>query len=71
MNDWNTFVQWELASRETIDFKMIYVDIAGGDILAGLLLSQIIFWNLPGKDGRSKLRVQKENKQKEVPCNYY
>lgn len=62
MNDWNTFVQWELASRETIDFKMIYVDIAGGDILAGLLLSQIIFWNLPGKDGRSKLRVQKEDK---------
>lgn len=65
MNDWHTFVQWELASRETIDFKMIYVDVAGGDILAGLLLSQIIFWNLPGKDGRSKLRVQKENKQKE------
>lgn len=62
MSDWHTFVQWELASRETIDFKMIYVDIAGGDILAGLLLSQIIFWNLPNKDGRSKLRVQKEDK---------
>jgi hypothetical protein len=62
MSDWNTFVKWEIASRETIDFKMIYVDIAGGDILAGLLLSQIVYWNLPGKDGRSKLRVQKENK---------
>jgi hypothetical protein len=62
VNDWYSFVQWELSSRETIDFKMIYVDIAGGDILAGLLLSQIIYWNLPGKDGSSKLRVEKEGK---------
>lgn len=62
MSDWFTFVKWELASRETIDFKMVYVDIAGGDILAGLLLSQIIYWNLPTKDGRSRLQVQKEGK---------
>lgn len=48
------FFHWEKVSRETIDFKMVYVDIAG-DLIAGLLLSQIIYWNLPSKDGKSKL----------------
>src|SRR5690606_34995070 len=31
-----------------------------GDLLAGLLLSQIIYWYLPNKSGDSKLRVKKE-----------
>jgi hypothetical protein len=30
-----------------------------GDLMAGLMLSQIIYWYLPDKRGRSKLRVQK------------
>ena len=55
------FFRWEKASRDTIDFKKIYVDIAG-DILAGLLLSQIIYWHLPDEYGDSKLRVKKEGK---------
>ena len=60
--DFNNFKQWEKASRETIDFKTIYVDIANGDIISGLLLSQIIFWFLPDKNGRSKLRAYKDGK---------
>ena len=53
------FLYWEQASEDTIDFKRIYVDVAG-DILAGLLLSQIIYWHLPNKSGEQKLRVEKD-----------
>ncbi|GAJ09042.1 unnamed protein product, partial [marine sediment metagenome] len=59
----NDFLAWEKASRDTIDFKKIYVDITG-DLIAGLLLSQIIYWHLPNKDGETKLRVIKKNR----PC---
>lgn len=54
MRNIEDFIYWEKTSRETIDFKTIYVDIAG-DLVAGLLLSQIIYWNLPNKKGESKL----------------
>jgi len=57
--DFSDFLRWERASRETIDFKMTYVDMAG-DLMAGLLLSQIVYWNLPGKNGKTKLRVHHE-----------
>ena len=57
----NDFLLWESASRDTIDFKKVYVDIAG-DLIAGLMLSQIIYWHLPDKEGKSKLKVKKNNK---------
>jgi len=57
------FLAWEAASRDTIDFKKCYVDVSGGDIIAGLLLSQIIFWFLPSKnEGESKIKIYKEGK---------
>ncbi|MBA7525432.1 hypothetical protein ES705_17583 [subsurface metagenome] len=56
----NDFLLWEQASRDTIDFKKIYVDITG-DLIAGLLLSQIIYWNLPNKEGKTKLRIKRRN----------
>jgi len=56
--DWNGFLEWEKASQDTVDFKKIYVDIVD-DIIVGLLLSQIIYWHLPGKNGKSKLRVKR------------
>jgi hypothetical protein len=59
MNAFNEFVLWEAKSRDTIDFKKIYVDIAD-DLIAGLLLSQIIYWYLPDEHGQTKLRVKKE-----------
>lgn len=55
------FLLWEQASRDTIDLKRIYIDIAG-DLVTGVLLSQIIYWNLPNKEGKSKLRVWYEGK---------
>jgi len=58
-NEWSNFLLWETASRDTVDFKTIYVDMAD-DLVAGLLLSQIVYWYLPSKEGRSKLRVFKD-----------
>jgi hypothetical protein len=59
--EWTDFLAWEGLTRDTIDFKKAYVDMAGGDVVAGLLLSQIVYWYLPDKQGRwSKLRVFKE-----------
>jgi len=57
MDNFSEFLAWERASRDCIDFKTIYVDMTG-DLCAGLLLSQIIFWHLPDRNGRSKLRVR-------------
>src|SRR5260221_6115445 len=53
------FLAWEQFSRDTIDFKKVYVDIAG-DLVAGLVLSQIVFWHLPGRNGVTKLRVNRD-----------
>jgi len=53
------FLLWEQTTRDTIDFKTIYVDMAD-DLIAGLMLSQIVFWHLPDAQGRSKLRVHKD-----------
>lgn len=52
------FLQWEQATRDTIDLKKIYVDMAE-DLVSGVLLSQIVYWFLPNKEGRTKLRVKK------------
>ena len=53
--DLKWFLQWEMASRDTIDVKRSYIDLAG-DLVTGILLSQIVFWHLPGENGE-RLRV--------------
>lgn len=57
----DTFLQWELSSRQSIDVKVAYIDMAG-DIVAGVLLSQIVYWHLPDRQGRRKLRVARDGK---------
>lgn len=54
------FLQWEQTTRDTIDLKKIYIDVAG-DLVTGVLLSQIIYWNLPNQEGKLKLRVKSDN----------
>jgi hypothetical protein len=57
---WAEFLAWERTSLDTVDFKKTYVDMAD-DLVAGVLLSQIVYWYLLSKkDGRSKLRVCKD-----------
>lgn len=61
MHDFTQFLAWEATTRDTIDFKTAYVDMAG-DLIAGLLLSQIVYWHLPNAQGASKLRVEKDGR---------
>ncbi|RUR77063.1 hypothetical protein PCC6912_40220 [Chlorogloeopsis fritschii PCC 6912] len=55
----DSFIRWERLSRDAIDVKRCYIDIAG-DLVAGILLSQIIYWHLPDKNGKTKLTVERE-----------
>jgi|CXWL01.1.fsa_nt_gi hypothetical protein len=58
----STFLKWEAASRDTIDVKKIYIDIAG-DLVSGIFLSQVIFYYLPSKNSTlPKVRVLKDGK---------
>lgn len=49
----------EQFSRDSFRVKRTYIDICG-DLIAGILLGQIVFWNMPNEHGNSKLRVYKE-----------
>lgn len=55
------FLQWEKSAR-SIDFKPEYVDVAGGDLNAGVLLSQIVYWHLPSKKSATRLRIEKQGR---------
>ena len=57
--DFDRFLLWERASRDTLDVKRVYIDMAG-DLVAGIVLSQIVYWHLPGRDGRPRLRVLRD-----------
>jgi len=61
VNNLDDFLRWEEISDDNIKVKRIYVDIAG-DLVSGVLLSQIVYWHLPSKKNTTKLRVQKEDK---------
>jgi hypothetical protein len=58
MESFGNFLEWEKASRDTIDVKRCYIDLAG-DLVSGVFLSQLIYWHLPTKQG-VKLRVQRD-----------
>jgi hypothetical protein len=63
MTDFSTtfeeFLLWERASRDTLEVKRVYIDMAG-DLVAGVVLSQIVYWHLPSRDGNRRLQVQRE-----------
>jgi DnaD/phage-associated family protein len=58
-DNYNDFLKWEQATQDTIDVKKVYVDMCQ-DLVSGVLLSQIVYWNLPNKEGKTKLRVKKD-----------
>jgi hypothetical protein len=60
LSDQNSFLAWESRSRDTIEVKRCYVDVAGGDLIAGILLSQIIYWHLPDHEGQPRLRIERD-----------
>ena len=54
------FFNWEAQSRDLIALRRSYVDLAGGDLSSGVLLSQLVYWHSPDDKGRSRLRVHKD-----------
>lgn len=68
-NSFLSFIAWEAASRDIIDFKKIYVDMVG-DLNAGLMLSEIVYWYLPSKEDKSRLRVKREGEYW-IACRRY
>jgi hypothetical protein len=62
MSGFETFLRWEEKSWDTIDFKKAYVDMTG-DVVAGLMLSQIVYWHLPDRGGQDKLRVERDGRR--------
>lgn len=59
MIDRALFLAFESSLEDVIMTRRIYVDMAG-DLNAGILLGQIIYWHKSGADGRSRLRVHKD-----------
>jgi len=53
---WPLFLAWETASRDCIDVKRLYIDMAG-DLVSGVLLSQILYWYLPAGSGNDMRMV--------------
>ena len=54
------FFNWEAQSRDLIALRRSYVDLAGGDLSGGVLLSQLVYWHSPDDQGKSRLRVHKD-----------
>ncbi|MEW6400443.1 MAG: hypothetical protein AB1649_01515 [Chloroflexota bacterium] len=58
-SEFEKYLQWEKATRDVLDVKRVYIDMAG-DLVAGIVLSEILYWYQPNKNGESKLRVVKD-----------
>ncbi len=59
---WDQFVEFERTTKDTIDFKLVYVALADGNHLAAIFLSQLIYWELPDKRGNTRKRVEHDGK---------
>ncbi len=57
-----TCLEWEELQNDSILVKRCYIDIAGGALPAGLILSQIIYWHLPSKKDKSRLNVYRDGR---------
>ncbi|MCD0160885.1 hypothetical protein IHN63_06120 [Deinococcus sp. 6YEL10] len=63
--DFQAYIAWERTTNDAIDFKKLYVDMAG-DLKAGLMLSQIMYWRLPRKnrgDNDTRLTISHEGRR--------
>lgn len=55
---YRSFITSETASQDIIFAQKKFIDITG-DLVTGILLSKIVYWFLPDKDGNLKVRVKK------------
>lgn len=56
---WQAFASNEKADNHRVSLKLAYVDMTG-DLVTGLLLSQIVYWHLPDSRQKTRLRVEKD-----------
>ena len=54
----SSIFQLETFARSGYMVRLAYVDITE-DLIAGILLGQIVYWYMPNEQGKSKLRVKK------------
>jgi hypothetical protein len=59
--DFATFLAWEATFSDAFIVRRIYVRMVD-DLNAGIMLSRIVYYYLPGKDGNSRLRVNHQNR---------
>lgn len=59
MSNIHDLFKLEQFSRDSFRVKRTYIDICG-DLVAGILLGQIVYWFMPNEHGKSKLRVWKD-----------
>lgn len=61
MKTFSEFLQWQHASDDVIAVRRVYIDMAQGDLTAGVLLSQIVYWHgVSKRDNRTRLRVKRD-----------
>jgi len=62
---WAAYNSWEKKTKDTVDFKKIYVDMAG-DLVAGIMLSQLLFWFQPNREGSKKTRYYRTSNKHDI-----
>jgi hypothetical protein len=50
------------AAEDRLHISLLSIDMAGGDIEAGLMLDRLRFWFKKNKSGKTKLRIQRDGK---------
>lgn len=59
--NWQQFFEFilraEASDNDRISVKRSYVDMAG-DLNAGIMLSQLMYWTMPGKNGETRMRSE-------------
>src|SRR5262249_49348571 len=53
------FLLWVRSSQDTVEVKQAYVDTAD-DFVAEIVFRRIVYCRRPSRDGRSRLRVKRE-----------
>lgn len=57
---WTRFAAQEQTADDMIFVRKVYVDVTE-NLQAGMVLHDIVFWTLPGKDGKPKLRIEQDS----------
>lgn len=57
----------ELSDRKYVRAKKIYIDMAG-DLIAGIVLSEVVYWHTPGKGGKQRLRIIEGKTDRWLAC---